>query len=100
MHAYRYMMKVYTRSTELIQPSFSAMSALVTATRVAMRLTWVVGDLRILCGMSAFGLQGPAQRHSLDQTTLPPVVTNPSSLTFTSMMVPLVRTPNEVYSGD
>lgn len=28
------------------------------------------------------------------QTTLPPAVTKPSSLTLTSMMVPLVRTPS------
>ena len=27
------------------------------------------------------------------QTTLPPAVTKPSSLTFTSMIVPLVNTP-------
>ena len=32
----------------------------------------------------------------LDQTTLPPVVTIPNSLTFTSMIVPLVKTPREV----
>ncbi len=36
----------------------------------------------------------------LDQTTLPPVVTIPSSLTLTSRIVPLVKTPNEVYNGD
>jgi len=29
------------------------------------------------------------------QTTFPLVVTNPSSLTLTSMMVPFVRTPNQ-----
>ncbi|KAJ8613464.1 hypothetical protein MRB53_036949 [Persea americana] len=33
------------------------------------------------------------------QTTLPPAVTKPSSLTFTSMIVPLVRTPSCVYNG-
>ena len=57
----------------------------------------VVGDLGVLCPSAT-----SAQRTGdiLDQTTLPPVVTMPSSLTFTSMMVPLVRTPREVYRGD
>ena len=32
------------------------------------------------------------------QTTLPPGVTNPSSLTFTSMIVPFVTTPRLVYA--
>jgi hypothetical protein len=31
---------------------------------------------------------------------LPPVVTIPSSDTFTSTIVPFVSTPSEVYSGD
>merc|ERR1712159_900381 len=35
----------------------------------------------------------------LPQTTFPPGVTRPSSLTFTSMMVPLVKTPREEYMG-
>ena len=34
------------------------------------------------------------------QMTLPPCVTRPNSLTFTSMTVPLVITPKVVYSGD
>lgn len=34
----------------------------------------------------------------LPQTTFPDSVTNPSSLTFTSMMVPFVITPSSVYS--
>lgn len=33
------------------------------------------------------------------QTTLPPAVTKPSSLTLTSIIVPFVRTPNCVYIG-
>lgn len=33
----------------------------------------------------------------LPQTTLPPGVTRPSSLTLTSMMVPFVMTPRDVY---
>ncbi len=41
-----------------------------------------------------------ACRHSLAQTTFPPVVTIPNSLTFTSMTVPFVMTPSCVYSGD
>ena len=36
----------------------------------------------------------------LPQTTLPPVVTRPSSLTLTSITVPLVMTPSCVYSGE
>ena len=35
----------------------------------------------------------------LPQTTLPLVVTRPSSETLTSTMVPLVRTPSWVYRG-
>merc|ERR1719187_3194409 len=35
----------------------------------------------------------------LPHTTLPPLVTNPSSLMFTSMTVPLVITPKLVYIG-
>lgn len=35
----------------------------------------------------------------LPHTTFPPVVTNPNSLTFTSIIVPLVSTPSCVYSG-
>lgn len=33
------------------------------------------------------------------QTTFPPAVTNPNSLTLTSIIVPFVRTPNCVYMG-
>lgn len=36
----------------------------------------------------------------LPQTTLPLAVTMPNSLTLTSMMVPLVKTPSWVYMGD
>jgi len=36
----------------------------------------------------------------LAQTTLPPCVTIPNSLTFTSIIVPLVITPREVYICD
>jgi hypothetical protein len=36
----------------------------------------------------------------LPKTTLPPAVTMPSSETFTSMTVPFVRTPRDVYIGD
>jgi len=36
----------------------------------------------------------------LPQTTLPDGVTKPKSEQLTSMMVPLVMTPKEVYSGD
>jgi hypothetical protein len=34
------------------------------------------------------------------QTTFPPVVTIPSSATLTSITVPFVKTPREVYKGD
>ncbi|CAO2622148.1 hypothetical protein LEMLEM_LOCUS17424 [Lemmus lemmus] len=34
------------------------------------------------------------------QITLPPCVTRPNLLTFTSMTVPLVITPRVVYNGD
>lgn len=34
----------------------------------------------------------------LAQTTLPPCVTIPNSLTFTSIIVPLVMTPSDVYN--
>mmetsp|Transcript_390 Transcript_390/g.1223 ORF Transcript_390/g.1223 Transcript_390/m.1223 type:complete len:295 (+) Transcript_390:53-937(+) len=37
---------------------------------------------------------------NLPQTTRPVVVTSPSSETFTSMTVPLVMTPNDVYIAD
>lgn len=36
----------------------------------------------------------------LPHTTLPPVVTRPSSLTLTSITVPFVITPSWVYSGE
>lgn len=41
-----------------------------------------------------------SQFNYLPQITLPPCVTRPSSLTFTSMTVPLVITPNDVYKGE
>ena len=36
----------------------------------------------------------------LPQTTLPEGVTRPRSEQFTSIMVPFVITPSDVYSGD
>lgn len=56
----------------------------------------VVGDLGVFWTVS----RCTGQQNSLDQTTFPPVVTIPSSDTLTSIMVPFVRTPSEVYIGD
>lgn len=37
-------------------------------------------------------------KHPIPQTTFPEGVTRPNSLTFTSIMEPLVMTPNSVYN--
>jgi hypothetical protein len=58
----------------------------------------VVCDLGVLCLLALPLLHSKGD--VLDQTTLPPVVTIPNSLTLTSMMVPFVKTPSEVYRGD
>lgn len=111
----------------MIQPSFSEVSAEpgrgeggIEAEQRGLCegktpwLTWVICDLSVLCRGWRVSLQRLdsslaldrneenrcRQRNSLDQTTLPPVVTIPNSLTLTSMIVPFVKTPREVYSGD
>lgn len=82
----------YTSNTALMQPSFSGLF-----------VTWAylpeTQDHISFSSCKTQGLhwqKGKSQSKHSPQMTFPPCVTNPSSLTLTSMTVPLVMTPRVV----
>lgn len=88
----QYVKHTSERSSELTQNSVDATVEF-----------WVVGDLSVLyqtqkssniSHLTLFQHARVSDCHSLAQTTFPPVVTIPNSLTLTSTMVPLVITPS------
>lgn len=85
----------YTSNTALMQPSFSGLFV----TWAYLPETHQHISFFTLKHIFKYCIDGKTKSQSdSPQMTFPPCVTNPSSLTLTSMTVPLVMTPSVVYS--